>query len=183
MTGASSTPFLVSAYQKGIRDFDVELAYEGLKKNHSYFLERSSNYKNLLDPVSGYVRPKNEKGQWMQDYSPATYAEGFVEPNGYQATWFVPHDYEGLASLMGGKEKAIKKLNWQFEEAARLGFTSGKKHADETVNNSDSNVYIQKLSLNGEKLDRLYLRHSEIVAGGHLKLEMGPEPGKSLGIR
>ncbi|WP_406828424.1 GH92 family glycosyl hydrolase [Microbulbifer sp. ARAS458-1] len=34
MTGASSTPFIVSAYMKGIRDFDIELAYEGLRKNH-----------------------------------------------------------------------------------------------------------------------------------------------------
>ncbi len=35
MTGASSTPFIVSAYMKGIRGFDVEKAYEGLLKNHS----------------------------------------------------------------------------------------------------------------------------------------------------
>ena len=35
MTGASSTPFIVSAYMKGIRGFDVEKAYEGLVKNHS----------------------------------------------------------------------------------------------------------------------------------------------------
>ena len=34
MTGASSTPFIVSAYMKGIRDFDAELAYEGMRKNH-----------------------------------------------------------------------------------------------------------------------------------------------------
>src|SRR3546814_5538124 len=34
MTGASSTPFIVSAYQKGIRGFGVERAYEGLRKNH-----------------------------------------------------------------------------------------------------------------------------------------------------
>jgi predicted alpha-1,2-mannosidase len=34
MTGASSTPFIVSAYMKGLRDFDVETAYEGLRKNH-----------------------------------------------------------------------------------------------------------------------------------------------------
>ncbi len=35
MTGASSTPFIVSAYMKGIRGFDVEKAYDGLVKNHS----------------------------------------------------------------------------------------------------------------------------------------------------
>ncbi len=34
MTGASSTPFIVGAYQKGIRGYDIELAYEGLRKNH-----------------------------------------------------------------------------------------------------------------------------------------------------
>ncbi|MCB0667823.1 MAG: GH92 family glycosyl hydrolase, partial [Saprospiraceae bacterium] len=34
MTGASSTPFIVGAYQKGIRNFDINLAYDGLKKNH-----------------------------------------------------------------------------------------------------------------------------------------------------
>lgn len=35
MTGASTTPFIVSAYMKGIRGFDEEKAYEGLVKNHS----------------------------------------------------------------------------------------------------------------------------------------------------
>jgi predicted alpha-1,2-mannosidase len=34
MTGASSTPFIVSAYMKGIRGYDIETAYEGLRKNH-----------------------------------------------------------------------------------------------------------------------------------------------------
>lgn len=34
MTGASSTPFIVSAYLKGIRGFDIDKAYEGMRKNH-----------------------------------------------------------------------------------------------------------------------------------------------------
>jgi predicted alpha-1,2-mannosidase len=34
MTGASSTPFIVSAYMKGIRGFDIHKAFEGLRKNH-----------------------------------------------------------------------------------------------------------------------------------------------------
>ena len=34
MTGASTTPFIVSAYLKGIKGFDIEKAYEGLRKNH-----------------------------------------------------------------------------------------------------------------------------------------------------
>jgi predicted alpha-1,2-mannosidase len=34
MTGASSTPFIVGAYMKGIRNYDVEKVYDGMKKNH-----------------------------------------------------------------------------------------------------------------------------------------------------
>ena len=34
MVGASSTPFIVSTWMKGIQDFDINLAYKGLKKNH-----------------------------------------------------------------------------------------------------------------------------------------------------
>jgi predicted alpha-1,2-mannosidase len=34
MTGASTTPFIVGAYMKGIRTFDAAKAFEGMKKNH-----------------------------------------------------------------------------------------------------------------------------------------------------
>lgn len=34
MTGASSTPFIVSAWMKGLRGFDAAKAYEGMRKNH-----------------------------------------------------------------------------------------------------------------------------------------------------
>jgi predicted alpha-1,2-mannosidase len=34
MTGAATTPFITSAFLKGIKGFDIEKAYEGLRKNH-----------------------------------------------------------------------------------------------------------------------------------------------------
>ncbi len=34
MTGATTTPFIVSAYMKGIRNFDIASAYEGMRKDH-----------------------------------------------------------------------------------------------------------------------------------------------------
>jgi len=34
MTGATTTPFITSAYMKGIRNFDINLAFEGMRKNH-----------------------------------------------------------------------------------------------------------------------------------------------------
>ena len=41
---------------------------------------------------------------------------------------------------------------------------------------SDKNIYIQSARLNGEPLDRCWLRHDEIVAGGTLEFVMGEEP-------
>ena len=75
------------------------------------------------------MRPKDVDGVWKQDFDPYDYEEGFIESNGAQSTWFVPHDIEGLAQLMGGKDKAVEKLNTQFETAEKLGFTSGNSHA------------------------------------------------------
>jgi predicted alpha-1,2-mannosidase len=204
MTGASSTPFIVSAIQKGILTEDLEVIYQALKKNHmpggimekagyehqtslggglryyldtgyvpypipegkfgghqdgagltleyayqdwtlaqlakklghqgdyDYFMDRSHNYKNVFDPSIGWMRPKDVDGKWRENYDPYQHQHGFVEANGAQATWFVPHDLDGLAELMGGKSKAVEKLNTQFESAEKLGFTAGDRHARET---------------------------------------------------
>jgi len=64
----------------------------------------------------------------MENFDPYRHKNGFIESNGAQSTWFVPHDILGLAELMGGTEKAVKKLNTQFETAEKLGFTSGTSH-------------------------------------------------------
>ncbi len=367
MVGASTTPFIVSTWMKGIRDFDIDLAYEGLKKNHmpggimsragyehntsegggiekyielgyvphpyklqistfhkegagmtfeyafqdwtlaqlakelnknddyQYFLKRSGNWKNVFDSSYGFARPKDTEGNWRIPYDPYEYDnDGFVESNAAQMTWYVPQDYEGLAQLMGGKEDMANKLNNEFARAQKLGFTSGKKHADETgleprripinygnqpsmeaafifneigapwltqkwsravidsvytgvspyvgfngdedqglmgslsvlmkiglfqvdagatknpryligspifdeitislsdkyysgktfkiatKNNSEKNIYVQSVSLNGKPLNRMFLYHNEIVSGGELTLEMGDQPNKEL---
>lgn len=94
----------------------------------------------------------------------------------------------GLFQLNGGTKKdplyligspVFDKISIQLSPT----YYSGKNFVIETVNNSDTNVYVQSVSLNGESIDRLYLRHSEIIAGGQLILEMGPEPNKKLGVR
>lgn len=200
MTGASTTPFIVSAIQKGLVKEDLESIYVALKKNHmlngimgkagyehntnaggglkyymengyvpyplpdgnfglhqdgasqtmeyayqdwtlaqlakklnhqedyNYFMARSKNYQNVFDKTTGWMRPKNVDGKWFENFDPYQYEHGFIESNSAQSTWFVPHDIEGLVELMGGKEKAVAKLNTQFETAKNLKFTSGSSH-------------------------------------------------------
>lgn len=58
---------------------------------------------------------------------------------------------------------------------------SGGSFTVEAEGNSPANVYIQSAQLNGSQLDRNYLTHEEICAGGTLRLVMGPEPCTNRG--
>ncbi|MDZ7867602.1 MAG: GH92 family glycosyl hydrolase [Rheinheimera sp.] len=95
------------------------------------YLKRSQNWRNLYDAKSGYIRPKEADGNWRTPFDPLEYEAGFIESNAAQATWFVPHDIEGLANLMGGKTALINRLQAAFEKAAKQDFTAGTAHAQE----------------------------------------------------
>jgi predicted alpha-1,2-mannosidase len=52
-------------------------------------------------------------------------------------------------------------------------YYGGKTFTIIAHNNSKENIYIKSIKLNGKKLDRWWITHSEIVNGGLLELEMG----------
>jgi putative alpha-1,2-mannosidase len=45
----------------------------------------------------------------------------------------------------------------------------------------DAHPYVGAVTLNGKPLDRVYLRHAEILAGGELHFSMQAEPNKTWG--
>ncbi len=49
-----------------------------------------------------------------------------------------------------------------------------------TINNDSDHAFIQKVLLNGKVLNRPFILHQEIVAGGTLVFEMGTEPNREL---
>jgi predicted alpha-1,2-mannosidase len=55
-------------------------------------------------------------------------------------------------------------------------FCMGETFVIEAVNNSAENLYIQSATFNGEPLQRSWITHEELAAGGTLTLLMGPEP-------
>jgi putative alpha-1,2-mannosidase len=50
-------------------------------------------------------------------------------------------------------------------------------------NNSRRNQYIQSATLDGEALEKPWFYHRQLVDGGTLALELGPEPNKRWGSR
>jgi predicted alpha-1,2-mannosidase len=59
---------------------------------------------------------------------------------------------------------------------------NGKTFRLSAANNSRDNKYIQSVKLNGKTLDRLWFHHNDLINGGHLELEMGNTPNRTLGI-
>ncbi|HEY3997862.1 MAG TPA: GH92 family glycosyl hydrolase [Candidatus Xenobia bacterium] len=60
--------------------------------------------------------------------------------------------------------------------SASLKLEGGKTFRILADKTSPDNRYVQSATLNGEPLDRAWLRQDEIQAGGYLVLEMGPQP-------
>jgi putative alpha-1,2-mannosidase len=52
--------------------------------------------------------------------------------------------------------------------AATIHLENGKTFSIVAKNQSDKNVYVQKIELNGKPLNRLFITHSEIMNGGKL---------------
>lgn len=197
MIAAHSTPFIVGAYMKGIGEFDVEAAYQGMRKNafpgglmghghyehnsadwggiedyiklgyipidgrprgwitesaagtleYAYddwclaqmakvlgkiddvelFTRRAGAYRNLFDPETRLMRPRNRDGSWLTPFDPLD-KKGWCEGNSWQYTWFVPHDVAGLAELMGGRDNFNRRLNEQFEKSVASNYVGQYVH-------------------------------------------------------
>ncbi|WP_028863247.1 GH92 family glycosyl hydrolase [Psychromonas aquimarina] len=106
------------------------------------YLERSKAFKNYFDynpaeygqySSTGFMRPKNLDGSWVNNMSscegddcegePNDYfwpykaehrGENFTEGNTWQWTWFAPHDINGLKEVMGGEQSFLANLNALF---------------------------------------------------------------------
>ncbi|HEX8084877.1 MAG TPA: GH92 family glycosyl hydrolase [Solirubrobacteraceae bacterium] len=76
-------------------------------------LQRSLNYRNILDPETKWIRPRDADGTWYEPFSP-TDETGFQEGNSWQYSWLAPHDARGLYDRMGGDAAALERLDHLF---------------------------------------------------------------------
>ena len=184
MEGDPAIPVIVDTWRKGLRDFDIDAAYEAMKKSAttagaenrmrpdadpynergyiplgmyaadmsgdnsvSHALEyyiadhalsalarergdeefadllarRAGGYRNYYSAESGTLRPRLADGSFLSPFDPRQGENfepvpGFHEGSAWNYTFYVPHDIEGLARLMGGSRKFVDKLQMVFDE-------------------------------------------------------------------
>lgn len=64
----------------------------------------SQNYRHLFDAETGYMRARDNQGNFRPDFSPYSWGRDYAECSAIQATLGVLHDIPDLIQLMGGKE-------------------------------------------------------------------------------
>ena len=255
----------------------------GKQDDYAYFSKRGQYYKNYFDPSVKFMRGRLSETAWRTPYNPflSIHEHGdFTEGNGWQYTWLVPQDVEGLIKLLGGDNAFNTKLDslfiakgdmgkqassdisgligqyahgnepshhvtylyaysgqpWKTAEKVRfimknfytskpdgiignedvgqmsswyvfssLGFypvnpangnyVFGSPLFDEATvklpgnktmhmvahNNSDQNIYIQRVALNGKSYTKSYITHADLMQGGELVFEMGNKPNVNWG--
>ena len=78
------------------------------------FYKRSENYRNVFNPASSFMQPRDEKGNFAKDFKAETYTEDICESNGWQYFWSVQHNIDDLIRLVGGEERFAQKLDSMF---------------------------------------------------------------------
>lgn len=100
-------------------DFCLSVLANGLgyKADAEALRARALNYRNVIDPVTGYARGRYANGSWIARFDPFAKRASFItEGSPAQYTWFVPQDVTGLARLMGGNKSFVNKLDTLFEQ-------------------------------------------------------------------
>jgi predicted alpha-1,2-mannosidase len=90
----------------------------GKKDDYEHFMKRSAFYRNLFESKSGFFRPKDKNGNWIEPFNPLQYGGNgghpFTEANAWQYLWYVPQNVPDFISLMGGNKAFVAKLDQFF---------------------------------------------------------------------
>ncbi len=113
--GSSASWTLESAYD----DFALAAiaARLGRDSDASMFAARAGNWENLWDPAQQLLVGRAQDGAFAPDVDPLSWQDFYAEGNALQYAWYVPHDLEGLAAVMGGREAALARLDGFFRDS------------------------------------------------------------------
>lgn len=78
------------------------------------FFKRAQNYKNVYNPATSFMQPRDSKGHFISNFRADEYTPHICESNGWQYFWSVQHDVDGLIELVGGKDRLAEKLDSMF---------------------------------------------------------------------
>ena len=77
------------------------------------FYRRARNWRNVYNPGTTFMQPRNSDGEFQPEFSPDEYTQHICESNAWHYMWSVQHEIDSLIALLG-KEKFAQKLDSMF---------------------------------------------------------------------
>ena len=102
------------------------------------------------------------------------------EDNGEMAAWYLMSSL-GFYPVCPGSAVPRYEIGTPRFKKVTLNLEKGEELNLVAYNNSDKNIYVQSVKVNGQKIDRSWLKHEEIITGGLIEFEMGDTPNKEWG--
>ncbi|MEP6803366.1 MAG: GH92 family glycosyl hydrolase [Flavobacterium sp.] len=94
---------------------------------------------------------------------------------GQMSAWYIFSSLGFYPVAPGSDEYA---LGSPLVKKAVFNLENGKTFEVETVNQSDKNVFVSKVLLNGKQLDKPFLKHADVINGGKITFYMSAKPNK-----
>ncbi|MEY4877287.1 MAG: hypothetical protein RL708_2437 [Bacteroidota bacterium] len=110
-----------------------------------------------------------------QQYHPTADGLGGNDDCGQMSAWYILSALGFYAVAPGSDEYAIGS---PIVNDAQLKLENGTIFTIKVVNQSDKNIYVQKVLLNGVELKKMFFHHNDITSGSTLTFYMGAEPKK-----
>lgn len=98
----------------------------GKEDDYKLLSDLSNGWKNLYDPETRLIRPKDTKGNFLEDFNPLAPWKGFQEGNAVQYTFYVPRQIDELVDLVG-QETFNNRLDSIFLLSQKNIFGGGKE--------------------------------------------------------
>ena len=97
------------------------------------------------------------------------------EDTGQMSAWYV---FSSLGFYPMDPASGQYELGAPFFEKATIKLSSGKEFVIKATRLSEKNMYVDKVFLNGQRLNRTYITFEEVLQGGELLFEMKEEGEK-----
>ncbi len=88
----------------------------GKAEDYEALMIRAANYRNVIDPRTGYAQGRYANGTFLKEDNAFGFARFITEGAPCHYTWYAPQDPYGLMECMGGKTNYIAKLDSMFSE-------------------------------------------------------------------
>lgn len=121
-----------------------------------------------------------EKIRYILEHHYTDKPDGIIgnEDCGQMSAWYI---FSSLGFYPVNPSNSAYVFGSPLHEEATINLPNGKKFTVKALNNTGNNMYIQSVRLNGKPYQNSFITHGDIMKGGLLEFEMGPEPNKEFG--